>query len=198
MPSPPEFRNALREVRVGEVSAHLKIEQLCAANGDISVAGKIAINLKSEKIGGPEQIAACRGCGISVGEFDIFRKRVRHDHFFEEAPKHLAAAVDRFVPFELPRLLKLDEKMRRLLNGPSNHVRKKSDKAHVLDVVADGRQLPSVNINRVTQRLEGIKRNSERKNHLKQWKVRTHPQRFHPLQERAREKIIIFEKPKDG
>src|ERR1700732_3124823 len=107
MPTSPKLRDALREIRGREVSHQMQVEQLRCSNGDIGVAGKIAIDLERESVGGPEQLPSGGVRDVVEGRVYDRRKVVRDDHLLEVAEQHLPRAVGRFDLVEMPFLLEL-------------------------------------------------------------------------------------------
>jgi hypothetical protein len=116
MPAPPEIGNALRKIWIREIAHQPQIEKLRRTNRDVGVTGKIAINLKRESVGCPEQLPAAGMGHIAKGSVHVRRKIVGNHHFLEIAEQHLPGAVRRFVPVEMAIVFELLKQVLREIN----------------------------------------------------------------------------------
>ena len=61
MPATPEFCDVTREIGVVEVAHQFDTKQFGCADGNVRIAGEIAVDLECEKDGGEEECRACLG-----------------------------------------------------------------------------------------------------------------------------------------
>ena len=118
---------------------------------------------------------------------------VRDHHLLEEAPEHLAASRDGARIVERSLAQELREEIRRALNGTCDKLRKEADECEERHRVARRPHLPSVDVDRVGERLERVEGYSHRKDHSQRMDTRLHPC---PVEQRYRlvnEEIAVFE-----
>ena len=195
MPTAPEFRYTPRKVGIVEVAHQVKAKQARTAYCDVGVSREITINLERKQYGNFNESEGweaykktsvpivVNGNGAGVG----------HNHLLEKSPKHLAAAVDGFVIFELPFSLELWQQIRSTLDRASYKLREETDVGKEFDYVVGRRQLFLVDIYGIAQGLEGIETNADGKYDLHRRPVGLHPEQAENGLEAVSEEIEILE-----
>src|ERR1041384_3223837 len=166
MPASPELFNIGRKIRKGEIPCHVQAEEFGAADGNISIAAEVAINLNREEVSGPEQPPPGSVLGVGIGGGHNRTEVIGNNHFLKKSPQHLTQTFRSFRSVEVSVLLKLHQEMLRLLNGPRDHVGEEDDKAKIVQEIANHVHAPAVNVDGVAKSLKRIEGNANRKNHL--------------------------------
>ena len=104
---------------------------------------------------------------ISENLVYIYRTGVRHRYFFEKSPQYLSHAIHGLRIVESSGLLKLGEQVGGALDGAGDKLWEETHKSEELDDIAGGLQFLAVNINAVTQCLEGVKTDADGKYDVK-------------------------------
>ena len=92
---------------------------------------------------------------------------VGDNHLFKHAPQHQEQAVADAVGVKIVPSVKLGEQVPRALDRARDQLREKRHKKRITEQVALGREFAAVHVNRVAERLEGVKRNPHRQKQVK-------------------------------
>lgn len=168
MPTTPEFGDVAAEIGYIEVAAQTDAEQFGAADSDIAIARKVAINLNREQDGGKEKSGAVVPIGVFENGVDIEAAAVGDHHLFEKAPQHLTQTVDRQRVAEAAGLFELREETRGALDGAGNQLGEETDIGKKGNAIAGGLKRTSVDVDAIAQCLEGVERNAHRQNEMKE------------------------------
>ena len=127
MPTPPELGNRHRKIGCVEVLHEPESHDLCTAKGDVGIARKVVVDLKSEEQGaqGQGQTACFRG-GIEQ-PVDHGRKTVGYDYLFEHAHGHELQAVGYPIVVEHVPLAELMQKVLRAFDWSGDQLRIEHD-----------------------------------------------------------------------
>ena len=194
MPPAPKLCYVAAEIRHVEVAHQLDTKQLGRAYGNVGIARKVAVDLEGEENGGEKQCAARLVRVIRKHLVHIHGTIVGHHYLLEQAPKDLAHTVNSGVVIELPLLQELRQKVRCSLNGAGHQLREKRDEGEESDDVPGRLYLAPINVDGITQGLEGVERDSDRQNHFQQQSIRGDVEQ---LRELGDEEVVIFEQGKD-
>ena len=85
--SAPKFDHRSGKIWSAKIEHQVKTENLGAPDGNVCIAGKVTINLKSKEIGGDQQICGRCGEGCFVCDIDKGCQAVGNDNFFEQTPE---------------------------------------------------------------------------------------------------------------
>ena len=162
MPPSPEFRDALRFIRIAEIFRNRKAKDRHQSDRHIRVTGKIKINLK-------HKCQYSKPCGNSRQLRRIIPGHSLKDHsrligkqyfFSKSAHKPHDAVTDTFdITFALP---KLHRDIRKTHDRPCDQLRKCRNISSKIDRISLSFCLSTVNIDRVGHGLKRIKRNTDR------------------------------------
>ena len=83
MPALPEFRNAFGKIRPVKIIYQPKAQDLGDPDGDVRIAGEIAIDLEREKYRGQNERPARVIVRVVINRVHINGQPVRDDHFFK-------------------------------------------------------------------------------------------------------------------
>lgn len=161
VPSAPKIPKTLYPVWPVEVFNQVNPEQACRSNGDIRVAAEVAKNLNPEE---DERHKDLQPIGYGQIHEDIIDKDthiVGDYQLFEESQGNLIETVADVFHAQLDFAFELGYEVRRALYGPGNQLR---EKGHVEGKVAKVPlrfRIAIVNIERVAQRLKGVKGNTQ-------------------------------------
>ena len=160
MPAPPEFRDALRDVRIIEVLQKLKAEHPPETDGHIRVAGKIKVELerKGERAEPRSGKAQLRSGGIDIPErADV----VGEQYLFPETDGKPLHAGGKLFGTETPRA-KLGGHVLIPDDRPGDQLREERDKCAEADKVFLFLGVAAVNVDRIGHRLERVEGNADR------------------------------------
>ena len=93
-------------------------------------------------------------------------QRIGDHHLIEEPVDDETHAVQGLVAVELTRTGELGQQIRRTLDGPGHQLWEKTNKCKERDPVTNGTDLLTINVNRIAQRLESVKRDTDWQNDL--------------------------------
>ena len=136
MPAPPKFGDITREIRESKVSQEFNSEEPCRAKSDITITGKIAIDLDGKKTGSQDECHTMELVRIIESEIGKISTVIRNHYFQEQPPKDLPQTIDRFVKRKLPRQFYLWQLMSCAFNRPGNEQREKTDEDSVVNEVS--------------------------------------------------------------
>lgn len=128
---------------------------------------------------------------ISENLVHIYRAGIRHRYFLEKSPQYLSHAVHGLRIVESSGFLKLGEQVGGALDGTGDKLWEETHKSEELDDIAGGLQFLAVNINAVTQCLEGVKTDADGKDDVKQQSVSM--SKWEEFAERGNEEVVVFE-----
>ena len=160
MPAPPEFRDALRDVRIIEVLQKLKAEHPPETDGHIRVAGKIKVELerKGERAEPRSGKAQLRSSGIDIPErADV----VGEQYLLPETNGKPLHAGGKLFGAETPRA-KLGGHVLIPDDRPGDQLWEERDKCAEADKVFLFLRVASVNVDRIGHRLERVEGNADR------------------------------------
>src|SRR5579872_6130386 len=83
--------------------------------------------------------------------------------------------------------------MVRTLDRSRHHLRKERDVQRVVEQVTLGGDAPAIDLDGVTDCLEGVERKTNRQRQIQNWNVAEQPQRTHRVIQRTSQEIEIFE-----
>src|ERR1700730_15206144 len=133
---------------------------------------------------------------VAEGIVHVRRKIVGNDHLLEIAEQHLSRAIGRFIPIEMAIVLELLQQVLGEINRTGDQVRKERVKTKILHHVAHRLQPPAVNIDRVTERLKSVERNSKRQNYAQKNRIGFQSERGQQMRQLRGEEVEILKESK--
>ena len=195
VPAAPELRDITAEIRHVEVLHRLEAEEFSRTDGHVRIPREIAIDLEGKEDGGQKQRAAALRLVGRKDAVHIDRTVVGDHHFLEQTPQNLAQPVHTRFIVEGPGLFQLRQKIRRPLDRARQQLREESDISAILDDIPRGLQFPPKYVDTITQRLERVETDADRKNYFQQQTVRL------PAEESIRKggdkEVVILEYPQN-
>ena len=195
MPTPPELGDIATEIRNVEVPHQLDSKEFGCTDGNIGIAGEVAVNLESEEDGGKQQGAPALRLIGRKHLVDVDGTVVGYDHFFEQSPQNLAHSIDTLFIYKSARLSELRQQVRRPLDRARNELREETDESEEPDDIAGRFQLSTIDVNGIAERLEGVETDADGEDYLEQQPFCL------PAEEHVRkgrdEEIIILENAQD-
>lgn len=156
VPTTPKFSNVTTEIRHVEVPHQFNSKQLGRAYSNVGIAREVAVDLEGEKDGSKKQGASCLFRVSRENLVHIHRAIVRHHYLLEQAPQDLAHTVNGSVVIEFSFLQELRQEVSRPLDGASHQLWEKRNEGEKGDNILGRLNLASVNIDGITQGLEGV------------------------------------------
>ena len=196
MPSPPEVGD--RGSEIGEIEIDREGVTKQSSDGDchVGVAGKVTVNLDRVKKHADPGARSTVGLWIGKKLIDKRRDPIRHARLFDEAAeeKHQCGAHVDLCPSRPG--FGLRKKMHRSNDRTRHEGREEADKKGEIEKAAFRADMPAINLDRIANRLKGVKADSVRKNDPEGMERRLEPNRGKKLLGRADEEIQIFEDAK--
>ena len=122
---------------------------------------------------------------------DIEGTAVGHHHLFEEAPQHLAKAVDTLAIVEMATLLKLRQKAGGTLDRASHELGEESDVGNECHEVAGGGDGAAIDIDAVAEGLKGVEGDAHGQYEVQQQPIGLAVEE--EVGERLGKEVVIFE-----
>jgi len=198
VPAAPEFGDRLREVRVVKVACQINAEHLGGADGDVAVAAEVAVDLHGEQDDRKRDFKAGVLLQIVENLIDEDRDPVGDDELQEQSPDHHDKSAPRAQIVEGLRVLQLRQKIFRALDGARDELREEGDKERLAEKITLRRDAAAIDVRRVAERLERVKRDADRQNdielRLQDGEAKMLKQRVHVVQR----KIKVFEEEQNG
>ena len=193
MPASPEFRNVTGEVRCPEIGHERDAKQPGRPNGDVAIPAEVSIDLEGKVHSSKNQRRAA--VLVMVVKHVIHKNgaSVGNDDFFEKAPQDQLQPTGGEVRIELAPTLDLGKQGRSPFNGPCDELRKKTDECRKVNQVPCGIQLSPVDVDRIAQRLKGVKADSDRKHNVEGRNMHRNAERLPRLYPRLYEKVGVLE-----
>ena len=116
MPASPKLRYVTGEIRIVEVTHQFDSKEFSRADGNIRIAGEIAVDLERKENGCKQQSRAGLGVVCCPDLVHVRRAVVGYHYFLEQAPEDLAHSIGRLVVREFAVLQKLRQEVGRTLN----------------------------------------------------------------------------------
>jgi hypothetical protein len=175
--------NVWRGVRRIEVLHELNAHHPRRTNSDITVAGKIAIDLVSEAVSCQHQWQTAVFMRLIVDMIYKHRQPIGNDDFLEESPEHEAQAAGDILRDERMVFFELVNKILGTLNRTGD---KLGIKHHIQRINAQMffcRLITSIDLNRVSKRLKGVKGKPDRQDQIERRKLPRYVQQLQNLSE---------------
>ena len=162
MPAPPEIIEAAGLKGGLEVLNQVIAQYAGRAQGNVTAAGEIHVQLHGKQHGGGGQVGAAHIGGIAVDHPDIEGQVVGNDHLFGVAPQHTERAARAAAVAEATAFLYLRAHLGVALNRAVNQSREKADKQRIVQRVQLHPAAPLVDVDGVTHRGKGEVAQSQR------------------------------------
>ena len=156
VPATPELGDVAAEIGHVEIAAQADAEEFGTADGDVAVAGEVAVDLDGEKEGSQQQRRAVEPVGMIEDDVDIDGATVGYHHLFEEAPQHLPETVDGGGIIELARLFELGQQAGGTFDRTSHQLGEETDVSKEGDDVAGRLHVATVHVDAVAESLKGV------------------------------------------
>ena len=157
MPSPPEFGDVASQIWIVEILLKTVSQQQGNSYGNIGVAGKIKVDLKSVGIHGKEMLQAGEAFRKFMHHIHIFRQHICYQQLFCKPGADFQHGFFHQQIIHQKRLANLWKKIPGSYDGPGNQMRKKGHVKSIIQDVPRRLDFSPVNINQVAERLKGIK-----------------------------------------
>ena len=128
VPSAPKLLDRGREIRTFEVCHQVDAKQLRRTDGNIRIAGEIAIYLHRKEQDSGAEVESGAGVQRIIRSVDIGRGDIRDCDLFKKAPQHLPCAVHGEVIVKFLFTFDLRQKVSRPLDRPRNELGKEGNK----------------------------------------------------------------------
>src|SRR5690606_446579 len=159
----PELGGAARQIRAAEILHELNAEQERNADGDVGVAGEVAIDLEGEEINADQQLHRRREGGDAEIAVDERREIVGDHQFLEEAPADQLQAEHKAVGIGAHPVPDLRQKRGRALDRPGEDLREISDVERDMAGALFLRQPPHIDVDEIARRRKGVEGIADRR-----------------------------------
>ena len=160
MPPVPEVGNAHCKVRRVEIFHEIKPHNSRCTDSHRAVSRKVTVDL--ERKSRRSQHKLHRSAGINISEYGVHKqcKPVRYHHLLKQPPhhQHKTGCDPVIIPkIDLIHAAQLFQETARTFYRASHQLRKKRNKQGIPQQIFLRLRLPSVDVDQIPQRLEGIK-----------------------------------------
>ncbi len=183
VPTPPELRHTGRLVGGTEVIGKLEPQEKGDANGHVAVAGEVAIDLQGVAIH-PQQVlhAGIEGRIVENALHEVHADVVGNDGFLQESAHEEEDTAAKHIGRDAQGTADLWQEVAGTDNGAGHQLRKERHVEGIVEQAAQGSELTSIDVEGITQRLEGEKGDAHREEDV-EGTERDAPQRAQPLVE---------------
>ncbi len=178
MPTLPEFRYRPGIIRSLKILHQAEAQNASSADGDVRVAGEIAVNLIGEKesaYGKLQSVVSPRRC---INVIDVKGEPVGDDQFFEETPGHSFESAGDAVIIKWMNLAKLMDKVLRALDRAGDELREKHDVRGIGYEVVFGFLPAAIDFHDIAQALERMKGEANRQDDARRGERRLPTEQF--------------------
>ena len=166
MPSSPEISQVYGEVRPSEVSCHVYSHAASNASGDVHAAAEVHVQLDRVS----EHCQDYRPSGVLiVVDVNLTNQRpdsVGDDQLLEESPQHELSSVRQVLVSEVMSFIQLSRQLIVPRYRSLHDLREERSKESELRKALVRAYFPSVHVEQVSCRLEGVERYSQRNQHV--------------------------------
>ena len=156
MPTAPELGDGPREIGEVEVLLEADAKETGTADGDVAIAGEIAVDLEREEDAKSQEREATQLMVFSPKGIDDAGAVVGDDELLEESPEDLAHAIDGTGIVELALALELGQQIRGALDGTCHELGEETDIGEELDDIVCGTYLTAIDIDGIAECLERV------------------------------------------
>ena len=154
MPPRPQGAEVGGGERVVEVFDQVIPQDTRHAQGDVTAAGEIHVQLHGEQKAGHRKVRAAHGFRRGKDKADILGQVVGNDHLFHVAPQDAEQPARTAAVAEPPRVLDLRAQVGVALNGAGDHRREKADEHGIVQKIRLHAAALAEHVDRVAQRRE--------------------------------------------
>ena len=162
MPSGPEFLYRSRKIRTVKIFHEINAKQISGSNCDIRVSREITINLyRKHQRCGKKRTAGILWQGI-IYRVNIYGQCICNHHLLKKAPDHQTHTGRCLFVVKSMLCKDLRKQVAAPFNRSCHQLREKCNKCSIFSEIFLCCHITPVNINHITQCLEGIKRNTQK------------------------------------
>ncbi len=163
MPSSPELGNTPGKIRTVEILHQTESHDLRRTHCNGRISCKISIDLKCKQYACHYQIASAICAIIPIYRINNHRNTVCNHQLQKISPQHQQQAVSDSFKIKRMLLVKLAQQVFRTLNRTGHQLRKKRHKKRIFHKISLYFRIFPVYVHRITQSLENIKGDPDRK-----------------------------------
>src|SRR5579859_4528083 len=193
VPAPPELQRISGEIGICEVSRQPEPEELRGPHSHVGVSREVTVDLESEADGGRRQRTPGVQPGACKGRVHYLSQSVGDQDFLEKPPQDLAAPIGRGFQREHALPLELREEIAGSFDGARHQLRKEGYEGQVVDEACRRSDLAAVDVDHVTQGLEGVEADARREQDAERERVQAPPHRVGEHGDRDGEEIEVLE-----
>ena len=176
VPPPPEIGQVGGQVRAVEINRQTDAQQHAHATGNVGVAGEIEVQLQRISVDRNQRFGAAIERGrIEYAIDQVLRQKIGQKDFLQQPQADQKERPAAFGPIERRPLGKLGHQIGHARDRPGQQGGKKGYRGQVFQRTAGAFRVSAVEIDGVSQRLKGIKREPQRKDPIPVRRAATEP-----------------------
>ena len=195
VPATPELGDVAAEIGHVEIASQVDAEEFGTADGDVAVAGEVAVDLDGEKEGSQQQRRAVEPVGMVEDNVDIDGATVGYHHLLEKTPQHLPETVDSGGVIKPARPFELGQQAGGTFDRTSHELGEETDVSKEGDDVAGGLHVAPVHVDAVAEGLEGVERDAHGQNQMQEDAVGVAAKES--VGKGLGEEVVVFKQSKD-
>ena len=193
VPARPELAEALREVRRVEVDAEVVAQHPGHPDGDVGVAREVAVDLEGVEHHADRDADGRERLGRVEHAVDVERQRVGDDDLLEVPDEDLAEPQQEPAPEERVVPAELREEQAGPDDGPGHELGEERDVGREPEQVPLDLDAPTVQVDRVAQRLERVERDPDREDDRQERRVLREPEKARRPVDAVEEEVEVLE-----
>ena len=195
MPTTPELGYVTRKIRVVEVAHEFDAKEFGGSDSYVRITGEVSVDLESKENCSKKQSTTCLSVVRCPNLIHISRAVVSNYYLFEQAPQDLAHSVHGLVVIEFAVGLELRQEVRGAFNRTCDKLREECYVRKEGNDITCWFYLLAIDVDGITECLESIERNADRKDDSKQKAVCGDAKE---LSELAYKEIVVLEDCENG
>ena len=198
VPALPELAERGRAIRLHEIRLEVIAEQARNADGDVAIAGEVAIDLHRVAIKREQEIGPRIGARIEEHAVDqLIREIVGDHHLLEQPEQDQHDAVRDHGAIELGLGLELRQEIGSADDRPGDELREEGDVEEDVERRLLGRDFAAIDVDHIRDAVEGEEGDADREQDLQERQVAFEPDLSEQIGQRLHEEAEIFEEGED-
>ena len=194
VPAPPEVARVQRDVRPVEVERDFIAQQQRRADGDVRIAGKIAVDLHRVAVDRRQHLPT----GVHFGQRkhavdQIDRQEIGDDHLLEQPGHNQPQRAAAFLLIQARLVVELRQQVGGAHDRPGDKLREEAHVQQVFVITVRRLQLAAIQVDDVAHHLEGVKADADGQDHVQPQPDRIEAEPLHRLGNVDQEKVGVFE-----
>ena len=198
MPTAEKFGKARGQVRAVKVFHEFHAHHACHARRDVRIACEIVVHLQSEQHACKEDGKRVRLRHVPEHVVHEDTAKIRYHAFAEKSAEGNLEPCVGILPVELVLRPELRQQMVDALDGACDELGEVADEESVIAEMSLRLVVPSIHVDDVGERLEGVERDAHGKENIQRHRGNMHREQVEQVNHAAEQKLEILKEEKDA